>query len=121
MVYGLFFSLSNRGVLGLLGRALIRPGERWKCSVHSLIPRGGSIEWAGLGEGPPAQRIPAMAAAESCWWRGPSADASRGCQAAVSAPKGQLSGLKKHLKKSMLQLFPRQVSGLEKACRPLTL
>lgn len=53
MVYGLFFSLSNRGVLGLLGRALIRPGERWKCSVHSLIPRGGSIEWAGLGEPPP--------------------------------------------------------------------
>lgn len=54
--------------------------------------------------------LPAMAVAESYWWSGafflerPTTDASGGCPAVVLAPKGQLLGLKKILKKSVVTI-----------------
>lgn len=42
-------------------------------------------------------------------------DDAGGCPAAVSVPKGQLSGLKKHLERSILLLLPPPISvGWEK-------
>lgn len=91
-----------RRVFGLLDRAVVRPGWRRTCFVLSLTFERDS-HWVGLGWGTCRGQLSLLA--EWAFLEIPTIGDSGGCPTAVSVPKGQFSGLMKHMKKSTLLLL----------------
>lgn len=99
MVYSSHYQI--RRVLSLLDSTMMRLCFHW-------FPEGVPLSGSGLEEALPLPFL-AMAVSESCWsgvfLKHPTPDASGICPSAITAPKGQLSWFKKHLKKSTLLLW----------------